>query len=82
MAVTSTVNFHGVKAIRASSGRTMGAPLTLTLGGDARGPDSGIVIFTDDQSYTDALIAAINGVNDAREADKVIAELASEAEAA
>lgn len=78
MAISSTVNVHDVKTIRASSTRTMGAPLRLTLA-DARGNDAEITIFTNDQNYTDALIAAINKVNEDREADKVVAALAGEA---
>lgn len=74
MAISSTVNVHDVKVIRAHSHRSLGAPLSLHV------PDSGggvgyteIIIFTDDQAYTDALIEAINGVNAARDAAKVVA---------
>lgn len=69
MAISSTVNVHDVKVIRAHSHRSLGAPLSLHV------PDSGggvgyteITFFTDDQNYTDALIAAINKVNADREA--------------
>jgi hypothetical protein len=65
---------HRIKRLVASSGATSGAPLTVELlSGDGRAPSDSVVIFTNDQDYTDALVAAINAVNVARATAKVVA---------
>jgi hypothetical protein len=58
----ASASFHNIRTIRASSTRTGGAPLTLTLFADD-GIDNGhVTVFTGDQALTDRLIQAINHV--------------------
>jgi hypothetical protein len=57
-----TFSAHNVLAIRASSTRTSGAPLTLNLTDKDNLEQSSITIFTDNQILTDRLIEAINRV--------------------
>jgi len=63
--MSTSVTFHGVTHIRASTTGTQGAPLSLTIHSENRMSDS-ISIFTDDQVLTDRLIEAINAVVDQR----------------
>lgn len=72
MNISTGFTVHGAKLVAASSTRTMGGPLKLHLHNED-GCGAEIIIFTDDQAYTDALIEAINGVNAARDAAKVVA---------
>ena len=60
--VSSSISYHGVTGVRASSTHSPGAPLTLELRG-REGCKSEVHIFTNDQKWTDALIKAINSVS-------------------
>lgn len=61
MPISSTTTIHDVKFLRATSTRTMGAPLTLYLEDDTEQSCS-VILFVGNQKLADALVEAINAV--------------------
>lgn len=71
--MSTHLSIHCIKWIRASSGGTQGAPLTIEVKSDSPLPNS-ITLFTDDQVLADRLVEVINDVFDAREQEKRIVD--------
>ena len=59
MSITTEINFHNVRDVKASTPGTLGAPLFLALTGQDF-ERSGITIFLGDQALVDRLVEAIN----------------------
>jgi hypothetical protein len=59
---STTASFHGVQRIHARSPGSVGAPIILRL--ITNSGTTELTIFTNDQTYTDLMVDAINAVWD------------------
>lgn len=59
---STTVNFHGVQRIHARSPGSVGAPIILRL--ITNNGTTELTLFTNDQTYSDLMVDAINAVWD------------------